>query len=991
MAHDLKGRLKKLSEIGEQTHTTQYDYDDNDRCIKKIDYFGNITTHDYDPIANKVSQTHYPSIFGLEGQTQEVITQARFDAAGNEVSRTNADGHTTTVRYNAYGSPIEILHPSGAKETYRYYKNGKLQSYTDPDGLITEYEYDILGRITRKGFLSNNRLIAQEAFTYDSYHLRIATDKEDYITLYDYDKAGRKISEEREGRVTEFSYNALGQLSDVCKERTLFIHYEKDFLDRIKEETRSDSSKLLYKIAFDYDKAGNRSQITRYIHNQPETEEFQYDAFDRLIEHKDALKFVTTTHYDETSSILQTITTDPRQITTLKVFDVLGNLSKTTICDEKGHTLSTVESIYDPCGNRLEDRIHLYENGLFKKIQTHRYTYDEENQLSSLTRAWGTKDARTDLYTYFPSGKRKTRTLPDGRTLAYSYHPLGYLSSLQSFDGTIDHEFDYNLQGHLTLAKNSHITVERELDPFGNILKETVNHLTLSRTYDDFDRILTITLPDQSYIEYTYDPLFLRKISRNLFSLHFQDYDLDGNLLSETHAQHTYDPNGRKASIRSPYFTQECHYDPSGNLLHSVIDGQEQTYTYDGLSQLLSENGMQYAFDSNYNRILKNGQPELHNDLDEFLSCTYDLNGNIRHNAHNCIFSYDPLSQLIAAEGENIRATFAYDPLGRRFSKTVSTPSTQYSQYYLYTGNQELGAFTANGQTQQLRIPGRPLSTVSVELEDRHFATINDFQGNIRRLIDPITQKVFPYNFTAFGEGLTNQPADIPFNPWTFAGKRFDPEFSLIYFGKRYYDPRLGRWLTIDPVGCVDSFNLYQYVLNNPFKYNDPEGESLGGYLLGLGEIALGGILMISGGIIEIGSFGALTVGFVFAETTGVALIGHGLSLTTTHANDLKASNVSWKNTDVYAPDRPLPRDPRTKEPVPETDASHTELGTKKGTKGKYPQAREFDAQGRPVKDIDFTDHGRPQNHPNPHEHKWKPNPTGGTLQRSLEAEPLIK
>ncbi len=38
-----------------------------------------------------------------------------------------------------------------------------------------------------------------------------------------------------------------------------------------------------------------------------------------------------------------------------------------------------------------------------------------------------------------------------------------------------------------------------------------------------------------------------------------------------------------------------------------------------------------------------------------------------------------------------------------------------------------------------------------------------------------------------------------------------------------------------------------------------------------------------------------------------------------------------------------------------------------------------MDTQGRPVKDIDFTDHGRPQNHPNPHEHKWKPNPTGGT------------
>ena len=119
--------------------------------------------------------------------------------------------------------------------------------------------------------------------------------------------------------------------------------------------------------------------------------------------------------------------------------------------------------------------------------------------------------------------------------------------------------------------------------------------------------------------------------------------------------------------------------------------------------------------------------------------------------------------------------------------------------------------------------------------------------------------------------------------------------------------------------------------------------------------------------------------------------MGLGLATTTQHAHDIKVLHISWKNTEVYAPGRPLPRDPRTKEPVPEADVPHTELGTKDGTKGKYPQAREFDAQGRPVKDIDFTDHGRPQNHPNPHEHKWKPNPTGGTPQRSPEAEPLKK
>ncbi|MEC4780278.1 hypothetical protein IEKLDGGM_24815, partial [Escherichia coli] len=63
----------------------------------------------------------------------------------------------------------------------------------------------------------------------------------------------------------------------------------------------------------------------------------------------------------------------------------------------------------------------------------------------------------------------------------------------------------------------------------------------------------------------------------------------------------------------------------------------------------------------------------------------------------------------------------------------------------------------------------------------------------------------------------------------------------------------------------------------------------------------------------------------------------------------------------------------------------HPQLGTKSGRKGDYTQAREwgYDENGNlvPKRDIDFTDHGRPKEHPNPHQHDYIPNPTGGTLQ----------
>ena len=64
-----------------------------------------------------------------------------------------------------------------------------------------------------------------------------------------------------------------------------------------------------------------------------------------------------------------------------------------------------------------------------------------------------------------------------------------------------------------------------------------------------------------------------------------------------------------------------------------------------------------------------------------------------------------------------------------------------------------------------------------------------------------------------------------------YTGKQHDDVTGLTYFGARYYDPEIGRFLSVDPVGFVESnptsFNRYAYVNNNPYKYVDPDGEFL--------------------------------------------------------------------------------------------------------------------------------------------------------------------
>ncbi|WP_228064128.1 hypothetical protein, partial [Streptococcus acidominimus] len=91
-----------------------------------------------------------------------------------------------------------------------------------------------------------------------------------------------------------------------------------------------------------------------------------------------------------------------------------------------------------------------------------------------------------------------------------------------------------------------------------------------------------------------------------------------------------------------------------------------------------------------------------------------------------------------------------------------------------------------------------------------------------------------------------------------------------------------------------------------------------------------------------------------------------------------------------YRSNRKLPRD-RYGNPIPDVDRPHTQIGTKKGRRETYTQSREwnYDSDGnlRVERDIDFTDHGRPLDHHNPHQHNYIDNPTGGTRQRLGESE----
>jgi RHS repeat-associated protein len=66
--------------------------------------------------------------------------------------------------------------------------------------------------------------------------------------------------------------------------------------------------------------------------------------------------------------------------------------------------------------------------------------------------------------------------------------------------------------------------------------------------------------------------------------------------------------------------------------------------------------------------------------------------------------------------------------------------------------------------------------------------------------------------------------------PTTFlyTGQRFQSEFGLYYYGARWYDPVLARFVSADTIvpnaGNPQALNRYTYALSNPLKYTDPSG-----------------------------------------------------------------------------------------------------------------------------------------------------------------------
>lgn len=824
-------------------HRTEFKYDGTSTYVTEVDMPStNNSVMTFLPTVAHVIKTQHDFNTGLVTSVTDEngnVTTFDYDNMGRRLHQTNSDGGQGAFNYNALGAVIPNL------ETDWF--PGTIDSTSDLSTLAnitdTDVTYDGLGRSIR-----TRKLLSTTGSGTSASYVRATVDAT-------FDAFGRPLSttnpylttNDATYGVTRSRYDALGRVVNV---------------------TEADNSVVTK--TYDLAVPGVAGLCSRTQDEAGKRREACSDALGRptaIIEDPDGLRL-------ETDYAYSTAENDPTaangsQKITITQKGRSGNSSSTyrvrvSVYDSLGRLLSATNPETGAIGYSYDDNGNVLSKTDARGV-TANYTYDQANRLELVSFQNAPAGTANGCWIYdvssFPGmgsfgnpvGRLVVSSEGCGRVFhGYSYDIMGRVTSHLQCSGNANSSpmncgsqaVAYDYQGDMTsLEYQNGYNVKYTYDQSGRVLSAIDGNgyvYANNIVYTAGGTVTGISTPTFSY-NYVYNKRFQLSqlaIGSTAASLLVKDYNYNpgsdnGDVLSVT------DENDGRRSQAFGYDTLNRLICAQAGItsLGSTCTGTGawgDSYSYDDFGNLIAKNSTQgvgeqiaMTVDSASNRIVTAAGKTY----------TYDLAGNIVNDGTHT-YTFDGNDRLLSAGNFH----YTYGPGGERITKSDGTT------YYYGPDGQLLTTFNPDGsQSNYVYLGARRLARIqwagsnSIATSDIKYY-LSDALGSTDKFVDKdgktilADQDFFPFGGTVPGVGTTSSS-----NYFMFTAEERDPESGLDYFGARYYNNVVGRFMSADwsagpaaipyaNAGDPQSFNLYAYLGGNPTTLIDGDGHGPAGF-----------------------------------------------------------------------------------------------------------------------------------------------------------------
>lgn len=821
------------------------------------------------------------SHFALGNNPETATTTANgihtiYDAAGRVV-RTERVANVAITRAGENAVVRTALASAGTLLSFTESKfdvAGRLERTTDSRGLKTEYGYDEAGRRTTVTRLDEaNRAITTISGYDENGNLKSVTDPLGNETVFIYDNEDRRVrtrfplvANSINRIVHEVGYDTLGRRVEEKVGTTTGASLAAEDGGTVESTKR-----------FGHDIVGRLTAVTNnYTEPGPTTDQilvqYRYDDVGNMIEQEDPNGRITKFSYDLLNRRTKRQLPDRDSHFELFYYDGAGNLTIHTNFASIAGTINAhiTELRYDAL-NRLTRKFDR-QLGETKPFATFTYT------------ASGQRDTAA-AFTYDSAGNQQT-----AHEMDYQYDDHDRLWAKTTPEGTLTYTYDGNGQIESINSSNPNGTsVVYGRNQLNQLETVTDNRLATSDkatsyTYDYAGNLETVTYPQGDgqpnplTTVYTYDTLNRLTDMRYAVGQALRaTFTYDSPNATDFPPQRKLGPTGNRRrlieAIHAPETVErraDYDYDKIYRLTKETLTGAVAgEITYDSAVGY----GDTAGFDRAGNRRLRqstvpqvssysghqfDAADRLDNDSNPFnANSNYDENGNTLHGDVTPAVQteddqYDYENRLIRRRTAADIVTMLYDVDGNRVRKTVNGTTT----FYLVDDRnpagyaQVLEEFEANTSTppaEGTRVVLRRYTyghdLISQTVRPNGVSTFvthyygYDGHGSVRFLTSTSGAITDTYTYDAFGIMVSawHAAAATP-NRYLYSGEQFDENLGLYYLRARYYNPRTGRFWSMDSFQGTRtellSLHKYLYAAADPVNRIDPSGnESLVGVL----------------------------------------------------------------------------------------------------------------------------------------------------------------